>query len=269
MAASLFVSCTTGQPYSDEFNFDEESDQEDTTSTNASEVAAESEGEEEEDDAITPLSLMANAMKALVMPSLWMIEPKPLPAKRQTVTFLDWDDTLLCTTFLSARQDVGLSAALEMQLSSIGATVAKVLEVAKRLGRVFIVTNAEDGWVQASAGLYLPRLLPALDGVAVRSARSKFEARHPNDMPKWKEKAFLEARRQMNPQIFTNVISIGDSPYEMTAARNLSFKFNEALLKTVKFKVHPSPIELQRQLDFVLRELAGIERAPSALDIEL
>merc|ERR1719204_2919045 len=101
--------------------------------------------------------------------------PRCLPPDAQTVVFFDWDDTLLCTSHLGAYADDNVPTLLQQQLEDLEASVRRLLELAARLGRVIIVTNAEEGWVQQSAARFLPGLAPALEGVPVLSARSLFE----------------------------------------------------------------------------------------------
>merc|ERR1719401_2792798 len=139
------------------------------------------------------------------------------PPKHQTVVIFDWDDTLLCTSFLNMRQDQPLSPVVERHLRGIEAAGRRLLELSMRLGHTFIITNAMNGWVEYSAAKWVPELLPVLQKVRVISARTKYEPHFPGEVAKWKIHAFLEVQRQLDCQIITNLISLGDSNFEMDA----------------------------------------------------
>jgi len=232
-------------------------DDEETTVTASGSSCSEDVTAEEGD---SPMTALLGALKAILLQPAPLEDPSQLPRNRQTVIFLDWDDTLLCTTYLSSRRETGVTSDVELRLTSIASRVARLLELALDLGKVFIVTNAEEGWVEASAELYLPSLVQALEGVPILSARSRFEPEYPDETSVWKTKAFLEVRNHMNTHVFANVISLGDSPFEMAAARSLARRFDKALVKTIRFKVHPSPDELLEELEFCIDKLVGIER---------
>lgn len=181
------------------------------------------------------------------------------PPKHQTVIIFDWDDTLLCTSFLNLRQDQDhLPPVIERHLRGIEAAAKKLLEMAQRLGHTFIITNAMNGWVEYSAAKYVKDLLPVLQKVRVISARGKYEAQFPNEVSKWKINAFLEVQRQLDSQIITNLISLGDSNFEMDAVHVMGKEFAQALVKTIKFRENPSPEELLKQLELVSQKFERI-----------
>jgi len=209
------------------------------------------------------LGKLMKSMKAL-MPT---VPCRRLPSDRQTVIFLDWDDTLLCTTFLAARGELQMTREIGLQLLIMSKHVERLIQQAIKLGMLYIVTNAEDGWVQASAEMWMPQLLPLLANVTVMSARSRFEQDYPDDAFMWKKKAFLQVKRDLREEAFTNLISVGDSWYEMAAVRALGEEFERKLVKTVKFQAQPSPRILNEQLYFLTQELEYIERRPTSVDI--
>jgi len=130
-----------------------------------------------------------------------------------------------------------------------------------------------SGWVEYSAAKWAPALLPVLQKVRVISARSKYESQFPDQVSKWKVEAFLEVQRKLNLPVITNLISIGDSTFEMDAAHVMAEQFDHALIKTVKLREHPSPEELYKQLELVSQKFkpiidnarnlkVGLERKP-------
>jgi len=174
------------------------------------------------------------------------------PPQHQTVTIFDWDDTLICTTFLNLYPHVDIRP----QLRAIAALAYELLTIAVRSGPTFIVTNAVDGWVQHSAQKFVPGLLPILQHVV--SARSRFEHHFPDSIAEWKIQAFLEVQQQLDARAIANLISVGDSNFEMDAIEILGRQFKEAVVKTVKLWERPSPEDLRRQLQLVLKDFRRI-----------
>merc|ERR1711935_1217126 len=76
------------------------------------------------------------------------------PKRAQVVTIFDWDDTLLCTTHLEAvqRQYGAIPVHVRDQLAQLEKVVHQILVQAMAAGKVFIITNASEGWVQHSSG---------------------------------------------------------------------------------------------------------------------
>lgn len=191
------------------------------------------------------------------------------PPKHQTVLIFDWDDTLLCTSFLNLRQEQTMPPVVERHLRGIEAAGRHLLELALKLGHTFIITNAMNGWVEYSAAKYVPNLLPVLQKVRVISARGRFESQFPNEVSKWKIQAFLEVQRQLDSQIITNLVSLGDSNFEMDAVHVMGKEFAQALIKTIKFRENPSPEELLKQLELVSQKFERIVENARNLKIGL
>jgi len=191
--------------------------------------------------------------------------------KHQTVTIFDWDDTLLCTSFLNMFGDADPHPAVARHLKDIQRVGKKLLELAMSLGPTFIITNAMDGWVQYSAAKWIPEVLDVLQNQRVRviSARANHEPQYPGEVGQWKVQAFLEVQRDFNSQIITNLISLGDSNFEMDAAHVMGKEFSQALVKTVKFRENPSPEELLKQLELVAQKFERIAEKPRSLKIGL
>jgi len=189
-------------------------------------------------------------LRKLSYEKVW-VPPAQRPPKHQSVIIFDWDDTLLCTSFLNQREGRPLSLNAQRELRAIEKTAKQLLEKSIRLGRTFIITNAMEGWVEYSAAKYVPNLLPVLQKVNIISARSRYEGLYPHDISKWKVKAFLDVQRQMDSQVITNLNSLGDAEYEMDATQVMGKEFEKALVKTIKFRPNPCPEELLKELELV------------------
>jgi hypothetical protein len=207
-------------------------------------------------------------LRKLSYEKVWVPPPQRAP-KQQTVIIFDWDDTLLCTSFLNQRDGMPLHPTVSSHLRSISNAATKLLELSLRLGHTFIITNAMDGWVEHSASRYVPELLTVLQKVRVISARSQYESLYPGDVSQWKINAFRDVQRQMDSQKVTNLNSLGDSDYEMDATQLMGKSFEQAVVKTFKFRDHPTPDELVKQLELVLRRFEEIVVRAQSLKISL
>lgn len=207
-------------------------------------------------------------LKRLSYSGVWQPEPSR-PLKVQAILIFDWDDTLMCTSFLERYVGTVLPHVVRQRMSKVASVVIKVLELACHLGQPFIVTNAKKGWVEHSAALWMPEVIPVLKHITIISARSAYEARFPNNVSQWKQQAFLALQGRLDQHALTNLISIGDSAFEMDAAHAMGDRFAKAVVKTVKFVPQPKPQELCAQLGLVLRKLVHIVEAGRPLQVHL
>lgn len=198
-----------------------------------------------------------NFLRKLSYQKVW-VPPTQRESQHQTIIIFDWDDTLLCTSFLNLRHDTAPPPAVQNQLKNIERVGCQLLELALKLGQTFIITNAMKGWVEYSAIKYIPGLLKTLQKVEIISARGDYEHAFPGNYSEWKIQAFLEVQRQLNSEIITNLVALGDSNIEMDAVHVMGNEFSHALIKTIKFRESPSPEELVKQLELVLQKFEKI-----------
>jgi len=178
--------------------------------------------------------------------------------------FFDWDDTLLCTSYLQptgALTDMEINKRDKDIISDLDSLVSKLLLKAMNIGIVFIVTNGAPGWVELSSTKFYPKTAKILQKIKLVSARGLCERKYPGDMRQWKRVAFkfaLDTLHDINKNIVTNIICLGDSNIEMEASYYLKECFPNAYLKTIKFKESPTHIELQKELKIINIQLDSI-----------
>jgi hypothetical protein len=63
------------------------------------------------------------------------------------VFILDWDDTLLCTSFLSALSFSDIPHETKEMIKKLDDSVVKLINQAVSRGVMYIITNATKGWV--------------------------------------------------------------------------------------------------------------------------
>jgi len=120
----------------------------------------------------------------LTYQKVWLQE-KQKPATSQTCIIFDWDDTIICTTFLMPYQrfifdeSLNFPANLSKKLLELDEIAWQILAESKRRGKTYIVTNAAEGWVELSARRFMPKTNEQLEGITVISARTKYEKLYP------------------------------------------------------------------------------------------
>lgn len=231
---------------------------------------------------------------ALLDVSLWRCNAT---SSRRAVILFDWDDTLLCSSFLQARSfrldsdvydlsrplcasdsaDVREQREIALQLRELESCVVTLLRQATSSShRVHIVTNAERGWVELSASKFLPAVVPLLSHLTIISARSSFEHLFPDAPLKWKyfsmhsllvDSGFFGHDGRAGVQ--KHVLSLGDSHVEREAVRAVCRGVPSTLTKSVKFAERPTIEQLRRQIELVNQCFGYIVGHEADLDLQL
>jgi len=207
------------------------------------------------------------------------------------VIVLDWDDTLLSSSALSSRGyrlDSPLerpcpangngammtpeALLLDLQLKAIEQyaclVITKCVEIASN--SVYIITNAETGWVQLSAQKFIPGVVSLLSKVKIISARSTYESMFPDSPLKWKLTAVQEKILKTLPEHKEkNVLSIGDSHVEREAVRTATRNLPRTRTKTLKFVERPSMEQLRRQLELIISCFPSLLSHETDFDLQL
>ena len=135
-------------------------------------------------------------LSKLTYNKVWLT-PNKKPKDYETVIIFDWDDTILCTSFINPTGTFDpkqkTSQYVLDQIADLEKAAKKILEMSIRNGITYIITNAGEGWVQFSAERFMPSLLPLLSKINIISARAKYE-HLTQDYTKWKLHAFMEAQ---------------------------------------------------------------------------
>lgn len=181
----------------------------------------------------------------------------------------------LCPKFLSKKPCIPENIYRDLQV--LEKLVTQILDEALALGRVIIVTAAESGWVELSASLYMPSVLPYLHTrVKVISARSDFECLYPDSPLRWKVEAF-------NQEIFPiwetldsicslpkQIISVGDGPTEREALISLKGKAKiNCHGKSMKLLPAPKLKELCMELEIILSNMDQLCTYEGDLDLQI
>eukprot|EP00930_Biecheleria_cincta_P098650 TRINITY_DN90305_c0_g1_i1.p1 TRINITY_DN90305_c0_g1~~TRINITY_DN90305_c0_g1_i1.p1 ORF type:complete len:394 (+),score=60.24 TRINITY_DN90305_c0_g1_i1:62-1183(+) len=196
----------------------------------------------------------------------WRLKPETLPVlpskTKETVFFLDWDDTLFPTSSVVRRSNGSFDVRPDQlqQLEHHAVVVRDFIRTACALGRVAIVTLARRPWVEHAARECLPGVdwqaefeflnipvLYARETVARLDQKLALQEEGVDTYVLCKTRAMLKAIRMLYGKACTadlNVISIGDSHIEADAAREITWSIDgDHSCKTVKFREEPSTID--------------------------
>ena len=212
--------------------------------------------------------------------NIYQVTPK---RKYNSIIIFDWDDTLLCSSYIikhnlfdfpspksSTPQEIKKMDRHKERIAKLEFHVLRALTLALNFGDVYIITNATKGWVEFSAQKYYPSCVGILDKIKIISARSNFEEQFPDNSKMWKKCAFLEMGNSYSKNFVTNIICLGDSDNEMEAANLLSTKFQgDVYLKTVKFREEPKPEQIIKQLNLVVDKFEYIHSSVRNITIKV
>ncbi|RQM23510.1 hypothetical protein B5M09_004635 [Aphanomyces astaci] len=199
-----------------------------------------------------------------------------------TVIFLDWDDTLLASTWVGklglrpkyVNEKPAIPDDVKSQLEELEECVVELLESAVKYGRVVIITAAETGWVELSASLFMPRCLPIIsEHIKVVSARSTYEDLYPGSPKKWKIEAFQHEVYfcdNVTDVVPKHIISIGDGPTEREALINLKLSGSSQFhAKSLKLITYPNAIELKMEVRLLLDNLHTLCTHEEDMDLQI
>jgi hypothetical protein len=207
----------------------------------------------------------------LIFKKVW--QPNEEKKDHNSIFIFDWDDTLLCSSYLAPNGDYDEKKIIEeddwIKIKKLESRVIKVLKLAINKGRTFIITNAASGWVEYSAKRYYPNLMKILPYVNIVSARSEYGKLFPGDTRQWKILSFLQILNEIDINLVTNLICLGDSTIEIEAANILGLHLKQVYIKTVKFKSNPTVDELINQLKLVIEHFGKIYSSVKNMNVKV
>ena len=184
--------------------------------------------------------------------------------KFNSITLFDWDDTLLCSSYLKKHNffeinnEFVIKDSQAEKLSKLEFQVCRLLTLSIQKSNTYIITNASQGWVEYSAMKYLPSVYKLLPQVRIISARSCFEEMFPGDVRMWKIMTFMKLAEEYNRDLIMNIICVGDSNSEIEAAQKMGGMFREAYVKTIKFREDPKIEQIIKQLNLIYGQFNSI-----------
>jgi hypothetical protein len=181
------------------------------------------------------------------------------------IFIIDWDDTLYPTTWVNKNSiDVSKSNLLQeyrIYFLELDKTISGLLESLNQVGDVWIVTNANIGWIKSCLmGLELTRKTLIKNKIRIVSARDSYSS-NSSSPTEWKILTFQDIvediinkiNRRIKPNTYINIISIGDAMYEYMALINL-----DNFIKSYTNKSHST--NLNDKFKYFLKNIKFIEK---------
>ena len=214
--------------------------------------------------------LRKNYYIKLITKRIWKPRNKP---KNNTLIIFDWDDTLLCTSFLS-NYNFDIEEVLKNNnnyelLYKLEKKIFEILSLSIQKGETYIITNAEKGWVEYTSKIFFPSLMMLLKHIKIISAREENKNTFPNDIRMWKINSFNNAFQQIDSDNIINIISVGDSFFEVVASKLLNTHFYNSFIKTVQFIQSNKIAELIDQIELVIYKFDFIVNSPKNYTIKV
>eukprot|EP00188_Purpureofilum_apyrenoidigerum_P001785 Plantae.Rhodophyta-Purpureofilum_apyrenoidigerum.ctg2018.p1 GENE.Plantae.Rhodophyta-Purpureofilum_apyrenoidigerum.ctg2018~~Plantae.Rhodophyta-Purpureofilum_apyrenoidigerum.ctg2018.p1 ORF type:complete len:228 (+),score=52.22 Plantae.Rhodophyta-Purpureofilum_apyrenoidigerum.ctg2018:31-684(+) len=195
---------------------------------------------------------------------------------RETVTIFDWDDTLFASSEFEeepVERTVEEQEDFEEALEALQRTAVGLLKAARKLSRVFIVTNANMSWVNEVCEKWMPGVgdFLRMNDIRILSARDLHEGPNPERSELWKVRAFRDILSVSRYTVGTvqNLIVIGDGREEHEAARALRRSERGVCVKMVKMPNVLRTAQLARflaKLTMIYRDIVAANRD---LEVEL
>lgn len=186
---------------------------------------------------------------------------------RDSVIVLDWDDTILPTSWLdkirALTAGVPLRPEVQRQMANLCAVCTTTMSMAAQMGNLIFITNSAPGWVDQSCQLFMPQIYQQVRALKIFAK--------PWQAPiTFKLGAF---RREC--QAFRNLVSVGDGDAERAASlrlltppdRNRSAEANRCV-KSVKLIEFPSCQQLIAQHEMLQVRLLDIVAFQGSLDLK-
>lgn len=213
-----------------------------------------------------------------------------------SLTFFDWDDTFLCSTFLdekkiSCTDDETLSDNLRCVLKLTSQIIEKIIIKAKEKGPVYIVTNSSETWIDISTKKYYPSLVDLINNTTHISAQTLYSMEYPFNPFFWKFRTFETCLLKESSKLYQNnigfsfddfwdfnktkhmlnIISIGDAMWERDAIFTLSRKYLDRVshTKSIKMAGTPSPLHILYELKLLYEKMDEIYDVNTDLDLML
>ena len=209
---------------------------------------------------------------------LWTPHNTHADFSQDTIFILDWDDTIICSSWLKKMGYVAEtskpSEELLQETAKIATAVERLINKISEYGRISIVTNASDGWVELSCQIFMPSIYYLISSIPIISAQELYAHKyaHPN---MWKMMAFrseiLATLFDGMPSTTRHIISIGDGEAEQFATRSIRpIRFYGPLVtKSIRLMPQSTPAELIDQLNKITSIISPLVTHESHLDLQM
>jgi hypothetical protein len=212
-----------------------------------------------------------------------------VPNKKIEAVFIDFDDTLSPSTWIS-KQAVSWTVSNNEVVcdcpDDVRAEMAlvdeKMVNLVRRIMesqyRLVIVTNSEEGWVSILCKHLMPQLQDLINAsgkeIKVVSARQRYGETHPLLPPAWKAMTFFDELHTLGggaPEQIrgAHLVCVGDGIADRLAALTLVRVFPSIIMKSVKLVDSPNPTQLSKQARFLQESFEMILSHKGSMDVQV
>lgn len=159
----------------------------------------------------------------------------------KTVFFIDWDDTLLSTTYIERNNIIG-------KLNKLEESIEQLLKKILQFGDVYIITNATIDWFNDSINEHVPKITQLIKSkvIHVISARDLYEYNNPQLYMVWKYYVMSDILKKYTGYT-VNLLALGDMDTDKESAINAVLEYPNTILKLVKLIERPTLKQLLKQ----------------------
>jgi hypothetical protein len=204
----------------------------------------------------------------------------------QTLIILDYDDSLCPSSWIRKNRPTlnyfepcpNIKEYKE-PLERLAKEVCALLTLANSLGKLVILTNAQQGWVETSCKNFMPPVLEVINRLKIDIVYARSTVEFPDRlMPQsWKEKAMQikasEFYSQYQQQSWKNVISVGDQTCDLEALKIVAdsrpTKGKLCRTKTVKLIEDPEVDTLVKEVSWLIKNIKPIVSKDSHVNMNL
>lgn len=174
---------------------------------------------------------------------------------QETLFLLDWDDTLLCTSFITLKK-FKLSKEESKLIEQLGKSVSEFLIKCLKKGSVIIMTNSNEAWVKLTATKLMKMDSNLFNEITIISTRDVYQKLR-IAKKQWKKIAFKELIKNHDNKI-KNLICVSDMPEDIEIFKNITEKYNDIKVATVKFRISPSPKLMLKEIKIMKDNLDNV-----------
>lgn len=175
--------------------------------------------------------------------------------KKETIFIIDWDDTLMCTSYITLKNQK-LSNEEKNLVLKLGSIVLSFLLHCKEIGKIIILTNSSGNWVKTTSKENLGINDLNENGIKIISTRDKYLKKN-IDKKIWKELALNEIITKYKNDI-ENIICLSDSFQDINVFKIFMEKYKEINISTIKFKRRPTPYILIKEIKYLIKNIDNI-----------
>lgn len=191
---------------------------------------------------------------------------------------IDWDDTLFPTTWINKNSidfnKPNTYTEYKLYFLELDKTIVNLLQSLNEIGDIWIVTNASIKWIKSCLMiLNFTRDTIIKNNIRIVSARDSYSQN--NSSPtEWKILTFQDIiedilnkiTKNMKPNTYINIISIGDAMYEYIALINLD-NFLKSFISKKSF-LNKKNQSAESKFNYLLKNIKFIEKPEFELVID-